>query len=186
MIELPLINHPCPKNIQWLDRIIRSFVSRHHNLRGYGFGMKSNSISEVLEYPYCWMVPTRTRVLSNDRTNKSGYSVTEITLEISISDKLLSDKTNNVDTISDVNEILMSLVGELANESYYVANNVSLVGDIDVENEWEYNDDIVNVSTATLTFRVPFNYQPCNIPVDTILIQSLQGYVNSGYITGYV
>lgn len=185
MINLPLIT-PVPKNIQWLDTIVRSFVDRHINLRGYSFGEPSNSVSEVLPYPYCRLVPTRTRILSNDRAQKSGYSVIEMEVEVSVSDKLRADQLNYVNTISDVNEIMMSLIGELTDHEYYIKNKVSLIGDISIENDWEVNDDIVNRATATLTFRWPFTYNSCNIPVEAInVVPSLyvqQGYVQTGYI----
>lgn len=169
-----------PKNIMWLDRILKDFVDRHLLLKGYGFGDPSNNNSEVLEYPYIWFNPTRSRIIANDRTTKSGYSALEMEIEITIADKLISDKSNNVETISDVNEIGYSLISEIIKNPYYVKNNVSLVGDIDIENEWERNDDIVNRCRITMSFRWAFDF--CDIPVEYLAPYVAVGYVASGYI----
>jgi len=110
-------------------------------------------------------------------------------VDISVADKLRADQDNYVETISDVNEILMQLVGELTDQRYYIENKVSLIGDINIENDWEQNDDIVNRATATITFRWPFTYTVCNIPVEPICtvvpspLYVQNGYVQNGYVS---
>jgi len=145
-----------PKNIQWLHIIFQDFVDRHLELEDFGFGPRFNINSSELNYPNLWLNPIRTNVIANDNTIKSGFSAQEIEVEIIVSDILRSDKENMVETISDVNEIALSAITELSQHPYYVKNKIKLVSDIDIENEWEENDDIVNRCIATITFRLTF------------------------------
>lgn len=154
-----------PKNIQWLDLILKDFQDRSIELNDYGFGNTDQINSSELNYPHMWCNPTRTRIISNDG-GKNGFSAMETEIELTISDILRSDKENNVETISDVNEMLMTVVAEISQHPYYVQNKVKLVGDIDIENEWEKTDDIVNRCMATITFRWPFSYTWCLSPVE--------------------
>jgi len=153
-----------PKNLQWIDLIFKDFVDRSLELEGYGFGNIDQINSEVLEYPYLWVDPDRTRVIRNT-SPKSGFSAMEVEIEVIVADKLRSDVTNEVETISDVNEIILSAITELSQHPYYVKNNVSLSRDIDIVNEWRRNDDIVNRAVARLTLRWPFSYTYCSQPV---------------------
>jgi hypothetical protein len=157
---------PVPKNIMWLDLICKDFVERHLELNDYGFGPVFNINSQQLDYPNLWLHPVRTTLIANDNTIKSGYSAQEIEVEILISDILRSDKENMVETISDVNEIANDFITELSNHPYYVKNKIRIVDDIDIENQYEQNDDIVNRCVMTLTFRGNFNTSFCDIPVD--------------------
>ena len=180
---MPLPITRVPKNLMWLDKVLKDFSDRSLELKGYGFGALDEINPLDLEYPYLWVNPTRTRILANDRSVKSGYSIIDCELEILVADKLRSDKLNEVETISDVNEILMSLIAELSQHPYYTKTNVSLVDDIDIENEWEKGDDIVNRAKATFTLRWPFSYKYCGEPVldienpQTISVSCLPAYV---------
>ena len=75
---------------------------------------------------------------------------------------------NTPETISDVNEIVMTIVAELSQHPYYAQNNVKLIDDVIIETEIEKNDDIVNRAVATMTFQYPFKYTYCSDPVDDV------------------
>lgn len=175
-----------PKNWQWITFILQDIASRSLDLKGFGFGPIWNCNSKVIPHPYIWLEPVRVSVLTNDRSIKSGYSAMESEFRLYCADKLRSDLENNVETISDVSEILLYIINELMSHPYYVKNNVSCVNDIDIEVEWEENDDIVNRAFATISLRWAFNYD-CKTPIEPLVIpdDTINQYVVNGYISNY-
>ena len=161
-MNIPINN--TSKNLQWIDLIFKNFVERSLELEGYGFGNIDQINSKVLEYPYLWVDPDRSRLIRN-ASPKSGFSAIEVEIEVIVADKLRSDVENEVETISDVNEIILSAIAELSQHPYYVKNNVSLSRDVDIVNEWRRNDDIVNRAVARLTLRWAFSYTYCAEPI---------------------
>jgi hypothetical protein len=85
-----------------------------------------------------------------------------------VADKLRSDTFNNTETISDVNEVVMTIVSELSQHPYYAQNGVKLIGDVDIDSEFEKNDDIVNRAIATMTIQYPFKYTYCTDPINPL------------------
>ena len=171
-MPLPVSN--VAKNFHWIYKIFQDFALRSKDLKGhFGFGSMGDINSEVLEYPYMWLEPVRTRILTSDRDVKSGYSTIECEVNVVIADKLRSDLLNTPETISDVNEIMMTFIAELSQHPYYALNKVKLVGDVVIEAEIERNDDIVNRAVATITLQYPFKYTYCSDPVS-----DLDGYLS--------
>ena len=166
-MALPISN--APKNFHWIYKIFQDFALRSRDLKGhFGFGGADDINAEVLEYPYLWIEPVRTRIITTDRNVKSGYSTIEVEIRAIVADKLRSDLLNTPETISDVNEILMTIVAELSQHPYYALNNVKLVEDVVIETEIERNDDIVNSAVATMVFQYPFKYTYCSDPVNDV------------------
>jgi hypothetical protein len=166
-MALPISN--APKNLMWVYKIFNDFSIRSKDLKGnFGFGSIDEINSEVLEYPYLWIEPIRNRILSTDRDVKSGYSTIEVEVRVIVADKLRSDVLNNVETISDVNEIVMTIIAELSQHPYYAQNGVKLVDDIIIENEFEKNDDIINRCLATMVLQFPFRYSYCSDPISPL------------------
>jgi hypothetical protein len=107
-------------------------------------------------------------LISPNLDGKSGYSFIEASYDVTIADKLKSGKDNELQTVSDIQEILMALVAELGSHPYYVDNQMKLVGDVNLVTTLEQDDAIVSKVTAEITLRYPFKYQYCNQPVDNI------------------
>jgi|688.fasta_scaffold64236_1 hypothetical protein len=166
-MALPI--NTAPKNWQWIDKIFQDFSNRSLDLKGhYGFGSIDEINSFELEHPYLWIEPIRMRILSTDRNVKSGYSTIEVEFRAIVADKLRSDTFNNTETISDVNEVVMTIVSELSQHPYYAQNGVKLIGDVDIDSEFEKNDDIVNRAIATMTIQYPFKYTYCTDPINPL------------------
>ena len=170
-MALPISN--APKNFHWIYKIFQDFALRSKDLKGhFMFGAMDDINPEVLEYPYLWLEPVRTRIITSDRDAKSGYSTIECEVRAIVADKLRSDVLNTPETISDVNEIVMTIVAELSQHPYYALNNVKLIDDVVIETEIEKNDDIVNRAVASITLQYPFKYTYCSDPVN-----DLDGYL---------
>jgi hypothetical protein len=166
-MALPISN--APKNLQWIYKIFQDFALRSRDLKGnFGFGKIENLNPLVLGYPYLYVAPVNVTVVSNDRNVKSGYSIMEVELNCYIADKLRSDLKNDVETLSDVSEIAMAMIAELSQHPYYAQNNVSLVDDIEIQYEFEENDDITNRVVVNVNLRYPFKYTFCSNPVDEL------------------
>jgi hypothetical protein len=156
------------KNGEWCVAIFKDFAIRSFDLQGrfsYGGGDEMNSQMET--FPYMYVEPSDIRVSPNF-DGKSGYASMETTFNVTIADKLLSSQENELQTVSDSQEIMLALISELSTHPYYVANQMKLIGDVFISTRLEQDDAIVSKVTAEITLRYPFRYQYCNQPVDNI------------------
>ena len=156
------------KNTEWAVAIFKDFAIRSLDLEGrFQFG-GNDEINAIMEtFPYMYVQANDIRVSPN-LDGKSGYASMETTFEVTIADKLLSSKDNELQTVSDSQEIMLAVIAELSTHPYYVANQMKLVGDVLVSTTYEADDAIVSKVTAEITLRYPFKYQYCNQPVDNI------------------
>ena len=156
------------KNTEWAVAIFKDFAIRSFDLQGrfqFGGNDEINSLMEV--FPYMYVQCNDIRVSPN-LDGKSGYASMETTFQVTIADKLLSSKDNEIQTVSDSQEIMLAVISELSTHPYYVANQMKLVGDVLVSTTYEADDAIVSRVTAEITLRYPFRYTYCNQPVDNI------------------
>ncbi len=154
------------KNISWLNKIFEDITLRSRDLKGnYGFGATDRINESMKTFPYLWMTPITTTVLTN---SIGKYTHQEIIIQVIIADILRADEENMVETISDVNEIMDGIISELANHPYYKENKISLVNNILIDSEFDKSDAKVNRVVCRLTFRMPFKYTYCSAPIDII------------------
>ena len=156
------------KNTEWAVAIFKDFAIRSLDIQGrfqFGGSDEINSIME--EFPYMYVQANDIRVTPNG-DGKSGYASMETTFEVTIADKLLSSKDNELQTVSDSQEIMLAVISELSTHPYYVANQMRMVGDAIITTRYEADDAIVSKVTAEITLRYPFRYTYCNQPVDNI------------------
>ena len=156
------------KNTEWAVAIFKDFAIRSYDLQGrFQFG-GNDEINAIMEqFPYMYVQANDIRVSPNG-DGKSGYASMETTFEVTIADKLLSSKNNELQTVSDSQEIMLALISELSTHPYYVANQMKMVGDAIITTRYEQDDAIVSKVTAEITLRYPFKYQYCNQPVENI------------------
>ena len=156
------------KNTEWAVAIFKDFAIRSFDLQGrFQFG-GSDEINSIMEtFPYMYVQANEIRVSPNG-DGKSGYASMETTFEVTIADKLLSSKDNELQTVSDSQEIMLAVISELSTHPYYVANQMKMVGDAIITTAYEADDAIVSRVTAEITLRYPFKYTYCNQPVDNI------------------
>ena len=156
------------KNSEWIVAIFKDFAIRSRDLQGrFKFGGNDEMNPDMETFPYMYVAPSDVLVSPN-LDGKSGYASIEATYDVTIADKLKSDKENELQTVSDAQEILIALVAELGSHPYYVANQMKLVGDVNLTTSLEADDAIVSKVTAQITLRYPFKYQYCNQPINDI------------------
>ena len=156
------------KNTEWAVAIFKDFAIRSFDLQGrFQFGGSDEINSLMEEFPYMYVQANDIRVSPN-ADGKSGYASMETTFEVTIADKLLSSKENELQTVSDSQEIMLAVISELSTHPYYVANQMKMVGDAIITTRYEADDAIVSRVTAEITLRYPFKYTYCNQPVDNI------------------
>jgi hypothetical protein len=156
------------KNTEWAVAIFKDFAIRSLDLQGrFQFGASDEMNSEMETYPYMYVQANEIRVSPNEG-GKSGYASMETTFEITIADKNLSSFDNELQTVSDSQEIMLALIAELTTHPYYVANQMKMVGDAIITTSYEADDAILSKVTADITLRYPFRYQYCNQPVEDI------------------
>jgi hypothetical protein len=156
------------KNTEWAVAIFKDFAIRSFDLQGrfqFGGNDEINSLMEI--FPYMYVQCNDIRVTPNG-DSKSGYASMETTFQVTIADKLLSSKDNELQTVSDSQEIMLAVISELSTHPYYVANQMKMVGDAVISTTYEADDAIVSRVTAEITLRYPFRYTYCNQPVDNI------------------
>jgi hypothetical protein len=156
------------KNSEYAVAIFKDFAIRSRDLQGrFRFGGNDEMNPDMETFPYMYVAPSDI-LISPNLDGKSGYSFIEASYDVTIADKLKSGKDNELQTVSDIQEILMALVAELGSHPYYVDNQMKLVGDVNLVTTLEQDDAIVSKVTAQITLRYPFKYQYCNQPVDNI------------------
>ena len=156
------------KNSEWCVAIFKDFAIRSRDLQGrFQFGDSDEMNPEMLTYPYMYVAPSGI-VVSPNIDGKSGYAFIEASYDVTIADKLKSSADNELETVSDTQEIMMALISELGSHPYYVDNQMKLVGDVNLTTTLEQDDAILTKVTADITLRYPFKYQYCNQPVDNI------------------
>ena len=156
------------KNTEWCIAIFKDFAIRSYDLQGrFQFGGNDEMNADMEQFPYMYVQANDIRVSPNG-DSKSGYASMETTFEVTISDKLKSGKDNELQTVSDSQEIMLALISELSTHPYYVANQMKMVGDAIITTRYEQDDAIVSKVTAEITLRYPFRYQYCNQPVENI------------------
>ncbi len=156
------------KNSEFAVAIFKDFAIRSRDLQGrFKFGGNDEMNPDMETFPYMYVAPSDILVSPNI-DGKSGYAYIEASYDVTIADKLKSGKDNELQTVSDIQEILMALVAELGSHPYYVDNQMKSVGDVNLITTLEQDDAIVSKVTAQITLRYPFKYQYCNQPVDNI------------------
>ena len=153
------------KNISWLRKIFEDLSIRSKDINDFGFGAIDRE-NEMKNFPYLYLTPINSILPKVE--NKSGYSFQEQTIRVSIADMIRADEMNMVHSISDVDEIMKSIISELGNHPYYRENKISLINTITIDNEFDRHDSRVNKAVAELTFRMPFTYTYCNSPIKPI------------------
>jgi len=156
------------KNTEWAVAIFKDFAIRSLDLQGrFNYGGADEINALMLDFPYMYVVPSDI-VLTQNLDGKSGFSIMETTFEVVIADKLKSGKDNELQTISDSQEIMLALVAEVSTHPYYIANQMKLVNDVLITTSFEADDAIVSKVSANITLAYPFRYQYCNQPVEGI------------------
>ncbi len=156
------------KNTEWAIAIFKDFAIRSLDIQGrFKFGSNDEINPDMETFPYMYVQANDIRVSPNI-DGKSGYAFMETTFDVTIADKLISSKDNELQTVSDSQEIMLALVAELSTHPYYVANQMKMVGDAIISTRYEADDAIVSKVNCEITLRYPFKYQYCNQPVDNI------------------
>ena len=169
---IPISN--AQKNYLFILAILEDYATRSKFIQyingvnnPFGVG-PIDKINEVIKTtPYMWITDLgSTMIKADDRT---GFNNIEHKVRIYIADKLIVDDTNQDSAINNTKEELFAIIAELTQHPYYIQNKIKLSDDdIDVESEYEVDDDYLVRSYADLTFVVPFQYTYCSNPTDTI------------------
>ena len=169
---IPISN--AQKNYLFILAILEDYATRSKFIQyingvnnSFGVG-PIDKINEVIKTtPYMWITDLgSTMIKADDRT---GFNNIEHKVRIYIADKLIVDDTNQDSAINNTKEELFAIIAELTQHPYYIQNKIKLSDDdIDIESEYEVDDDYLVRSYADLTFIVPFQYTYCSNPTDTI------------------
>ena len=156
------------KNTEWFISILQDWANRSKDIQGrFNFGGNDEINSLMETFPYMYAEPGDITLINNG-DGKSGYGTMEISFNITIADKLKSGKDNEIQTVSDSQEMMMGVIAEFSTHPYYNFNQIKVINDPVITTRFEQDDAIVSKVSTDITFSLPFKYQYCNQPVDGI------------------
>lgn len=143
-------------NIELIYNKIKNFATNSPELGGRcKFQPNFDQIDTVRDFPYMSVQVLNSRLIPN---NYNWFAYVEDIIEVTVIDKLLSSKENELQVTSDCNEILWALIADFSDET-------SLwITDVRVRSRYQQDDSIVGKSVAEITFRYDWRYNKCNVP----------------------
>jgi len=130
-------------------------------INDYGFGPFYN-ITREIKYPFMW-VDVDNSTLSGSNTN--GFLLEKYQFVIQVMDKINKGDDNFIQTSSDTDYILKTVLSVLDTNELYVEMGLGIDGDVICEPIFEGTEDNSNGWQATITLKVPMRFNPCNSPV---------------------
>lgn len=157
-----------------LKELFNDFQTRHYQLNDYYFGeLAEFGNSKSFQYPLLGVVPAQSTLIKG---NGATYNTIQHTFNIFVADLVKSGEENQMDVLSDTQQILIDLVAEIEQFEFFEDNNIEMVTDAVLVPFFERFDDLVGGWNVTLTLVMPNKANPCFAPTSvktaTILTQS--------------
>jgi hypothetical protein len=142
-----------------LNKLLEGIATSHWQVHTYGWGDVPDLLArEDVIYPFMMVTPQAS--VYGDNTINHTYT-------ISIADRVLKDKENEVAVDSDTHQILMDVVTQLDNLLY---DDVDLIKGITVTPFFDNFRHEVTGHFANVTVQVMYNYDACAIPSDNVVL----------------
>lgn len=149
-----------------INRILTWFEDisgRHLMIKSYGTGSTADiSASESVKYPLMWVEVGNSSIEISD----NGPMIQNFEFDCYVMDRIDKGNSNYTELISDTNYILSTVITELSKNPSYREFSTAVVSNISMQPVKSAMLDDVNGWMATISFRVPLKYTPCNIPID--------------------
>ena len=148
--------------INKLNLLFEDISIRSKMISDYGFGPSYNiNSNRPLSYPFLWVEPVDSRVQRGINGNLTEY----YKFNLYVMDKINKGDDNYIETSSDCDYILKTIVGEIDQSDYYVELDISIDGDVTLQPVYEETPDNSNGWMCELTLKLPMRYTPCNSPI---------------------
>jgi hypothetical protein len=142
---------------QQLNKLLEGIATAHYQIHTYGWGDVPDLLArEDIIYPFMMVTPQAS--VYGDNTINHTYT-------ISIADRVLKDKENEVAVDSDTHEILMHVVTQLDNLLY---DDVDLIKGVSVTPFFDNFRHEVTGHFGNVTVQVMYNYDACAVPSDNV------------------
>lgn len=142
-----------------LNRLILSVKTaglNHKQINGILIGSKSDQTNN-LEYPLLRIFPNGSTFNATKTTNSREYKIV-----IAVCDRHQDNNDSVIDAISDCDSILEDIVASL--QYMYRNDLISWEVSDSVENFYDDSFDVVAGALVTLTARVPYKRNFCQVP----------------------
>jgi hypothetical protein len=160
--------------------ILKDIAERHYQINTFFLG-KNWEIENTQDivYPCLQVYPEVARM---PQTN-GEFKTLNLRFNCKVIDLVQQDQANQKDVHSDTLAIAQDIINELNQHPFYIRSNASLLGDIDLSNLDEYEDDFCAGWEFTLDIQLINNNSFCGLPMEDINGYSFPGATSTGYST---
>lgn len=140
-----------------IAQLLKSISEAHYQIHSYGWGDVPDLLArEDVIYPFLMVTPSSS-------TYEEGYATHTYT--ISIADRVLKDKANEVNVDSDTHQILLDILSQIDNLMY---DDVDVVKGGTITPFFDNFRHEVTGHFADVGIRVKFAYDSCAVPSDIV------------------
>ena len=147
--------------INQFNVLFKDIATKHEMINDYGFGPTYNINNEVIKYPFLWVEPMNSTLTGTPTT---GFLTETYQFVLIVMDKINKGDDNYIQTSSDSDYILKTILSLLDTNPLYVDMGLGIGGDVICEPVYEQTEDYSNGWQATITLKVPMRFNPCNSP----------------------
>jgi hypothetical protein len=165
---------------------IRRAGENHKMLRSVAFGPEYDLVADGGKdnYPLMWVIPDTITMLSDmsDAEKEKKY-----TFAVAVMDRQFEDSTNQLEVLSDTQQILEDIISSL--QYIYRNSRVNFGVNDDALPFYDAHGDNVAGYTIRLEVNVPYNRDFCSVPSNDYAFPNIDqdiqiidgGYYNSTY-----
>jgi hypothetical protein len=145
------------------DKVFQSIAVRHLMIGGnYYFSPKWDFASNsAAKYPYFAVEVGKKEYVSGAQGVKSMI----YNFKFYILDKIDKGDANYVETMSQTDYIMSTIIGEITDNQFYIDQNICIPKSFSANRVFESTVDNANGWMADISFEVPMNYNSCNSPI---------------------
>ena len=162
-----------------LNQVIKnlnSIADAHYQIKSFGSGaVQEFATSGVTNYPAMWVDYESPRV--------EGRAYVHV-LRVYIADRLIKGKKNELDVLSDVQQVCLDIIAQAQNSAIYGWKLVSDSVTLNLFSEPRFDDEDAGYY-FDLSLKVPFDYDRCQIPFSSAITNGSQ-YPASGSASGTI
>ena len=166
-----------------LNQVIKnlsSIASAHYQIKSFGNGsIQEFATSGVTNYPAMWVDYESSRV--------EGRAYVHV-VRVYVADRLIKGKKNELDVLSDVQQVCLDIIAQAQNSAIYGWKLISDSVTLTLFSEPRFDDEDAGYY-FDLVLKVPFDYDRCQIPFSAAITNGSQypsGGSTSGTINVYI
>lgn len=158
--------------------VLKDISARHYQLNtffvGKDFDLENNA---DIVYPMFQVYPT----LAKMPQSHGEYQTIQITLKCKVIDLVQQSDNNLNDVHSDTLQIAQDIINQINQHPFYQMSGVQILGDINLENLEEFEDDYGAGWAFDISLQLRNNQAFCGAPIDPKQGWSFNGPVATGY-----